>query len=68
MCSFFAIQAQLSEIQNQFNFIYKTFGEILQSNKETDEKVGLLEQGLIKLAEFIDGSQLNFIEKGESIK
>jgi hypothetical protein len=54
MCSFFSVQAQLSEIQTQFNFIYKTLGDVLKSNDEAHVKINLLERGLFNITERID--------------
>jgi hypothetical protein len=51
ICSFFAIQAQLSEIQSQFNFIYKTLGDVLKSNEESNIKIDLLEEAFHEIAE-----------------
>jgi hypothetical protein len=48
MCSYYATQNQMSNIQSQLNFIYKTIGEILESSKEAEVKVKLLEDALFK--------------------
>jgi hypothetical protein len=57
MCSFFSVQTQLSEIQSQFNFIYKTLGDILKSNDEAHVKIDLLERGFLNIAERINDSE-----------
>jgi hypothetical protein len=57
MCSFFSVQAQLSEIQTQFNFIYKTLGDILKSNDEAHVKIDLLERGFFNITERLSDSE-----------
>jgi hypothetical protein len=57
MCSFFSVQTQLSEIQSQFNFIYKTLGDILKSNDEAHVKIDLLERGFFNITERLSDSE-----------
>jgi hypothetical protein len=46
ICSYFFIQNQLSEVQSQLNFIYKTITEILTLSETADSKIKLLESAV----------------------
>jgi hypothetical protein len=43
ICSYFFIQSQLSDVQSQLNFIYKTIANILQTSEIAETKIKLLE-------------------------
>lgn len=48
ICTYYAIQNQISDIQSQLNFIYNTIGEILKLNERAELKVDLVEKAFHK--------------------
>jgi len=48
LCSFYAIQSQLNNIQSQLNFLMETLKSVLESNGSNELKIQLLEEALRK--------------------
>jgi peptidoglycan hydrolase CwlO-like protein len=48
VCIFYSIQNQISELQSQINFIYKTISDILNRNEDSNLKIKLLEDAFYK--------------------
>jgi hypothetical protein len=51
LCAYYSIQSQFSELQSQFNFIYKTISNILQKEEETEVKLNLIQEAILKYVE-----------------
>jgi hypothetical protein len=67
ICSYYSIQNQLTSIQSQLNFIYKTITDILESSKEAEVKVSLLEGAMYKIScDVLKDSETTILNNKES--
>lgn len=48
ICSYYSMQNQISDLQSQVNFLYKTLTQLLKNNEKQENRITLLENGLYK--------------------